>query len=80
MSSFHFRHINLTHPVNSGSQLQRLEGIEQLAWERRTRREKQIAEEENVPDDQPEKRGRLVEKHKEENKAIDGDESAMKMV
>ncbi|KAF7971393.1 hypothetical protein HWV62_21228 [Athelia sp. TMB] len=53
----------------TGSKLQRLEGMEQLVWERRTKRERQIAEEDAEP--HPESRGRLKEEHDQENRADD---------
>ena len=53
----------------SGSKLQRLEGIEQLVWERRAKRERQIAEE--LAQKDPEARGRLKQKHVEENQQAD---------
>jgi potassium channel subfamily K len=46
-----------------------LEGIEQLVWERRTKRERQIAEE--LAQKDPEARGRLKQKHVEENEQTD---------
>ncbi|KIM79102.1 hypothetical protein PILCRDRAFT_567574 [Piloderma croceum F 1598] len=53
----------------AGSKLQRLEGIEQLVWERRAKRERQIAEE--LAQKDPEARGRLKQKHVEENEQAD---------
>jgi potassium channel subfamily K, other eukaryote len=55
--------------VCSGSKLQRLDGIEQLVWERRAKKEQQIAEE--LAEEDPEARGRLKQKHAEENQQED---------
>ena len=75
MSTYHFCYLTLAQLGNSGSQLRRLDGLEQLAWERRTRR----VEAECVSEDVPEKKRELDDQN-EENRAIDGGESAMKMV
>jgi potassium channel subfamily K len=48
-----------------------LEGIEQLVWERRTRREQQIAEEH--AEDDPEARGRPKQKHVQQNQREDAE-------
>ena len=61
------RYLTIAQPGNSGSQLQRLEGLEQLAWERRTRRE-----DESTPQEKQE----FVD---QSNREIDGAERAMKM-
>ena len=48
-----------------------MDGIEQLVWERRTRRERQIAEEQ--AEEEPEARVRLKKKHVEENQQEDAE-------
>jgi hypothetical protein len=52
-----------------------LEGIEQLVWERQAKRERQIAEE--LAQKDPEARGRLKQKHVEENRQADSKSGAV---
>jgi potassium channel subfamily K len=52
-----------------------LEGIEQLVWERRTKREQQIAEE--LAEEEPEARGRLQQKHVEENRHVNAESTVV---